>query len=141
MIAKFLTVWRSLPLPQQTAAVLVVLFVLVIVLLLPTALVSHFKDRKFDRQIEALKTERKRETDRANQAEARAVKLEAEKLKHELILEVAGERAKVAMQKVTNAEKQFVLDSDHINGIADICLRYAELRASLNLAPKECPAE
>lgn len=140
LIKRFLELWRSFSFPVQVGAALAVLLVLLMLISGTGAIISHYKDAKFDKEITAQKKERQMETDRANAAEKRAVLLEAEKQKYELVLEVAGERAKAASQKVTDAEKKFVTDSDHINGIADICNRYAELRASLHLAPKECPA-
>lgn len=140
LMTRIIEFWKTLTRPTQFIMLGGFVVVLMLAVGIPGALVSAWKDRKFDRQIEQQKKERERETDRANAAEARAVALEAEKLKHELILEVAGERAKVATKRIEDAEKKFITDSDRINGIADICQRYAELRASLNLAPKDCPA-
>jgi hypothetical protein len=138
LIDKFLTVWKTIPLPEQVGAFVALFLAVVLIAGAPSLWVATWKDDRFDRQIELQKIERTKMLELAKEAEQRALLLEADKAKLELAFDLAGDRARVALQKVDDAEKKYQNDKDHINTLADICERYLELRISLGLPKKEC---
>lgn len=138
MIEQAKTFWQSLSFSGKGVAILAIVTLIALAMGASSQFTSYRKEKAFDKAIEAQKKERQRETDRANAAEARAVKLEAEKQKYQIIVELAGEKVKAATQRVQDAETKFNKEIEEIDRPVDDCERYQRIRQKLGLAFKTC---
>lgn len=130
--------FTNLSLPTQVGVISAALFLLILICGGVGAVVSGYKDARFNRQIEGMKAERQAAIDKADAAEERAKAAESEKTKYQIAFELAGAKADAALQKVNDAEKKYNENLQSIDAPADPCERVNRIRASLKLAPVEC---
>jgi hypothetical protein len=135
MIQRIKLLWQPIPLPYKIGGVVVVIALLIYA---TNRVSNYYSDRKFEKAIQVEKDGREIDKKRADDAEAHIEILKAEKVKGELALELAGERGKVAVAKVEEAQRKFEDEENIINADADECVRYNRIRARLNLPAKPC---
>jgi hypothetical protein len=138
MIEQAKAFWAASSIASKAALIGGLLLMMMLFVLATNRITSHFSDRKFNKAIEEMKIERDALKEKADAAEQRAVAAEGEKARYQIAFEVAGERAKVALKKVDDAEIKYQDDLLSINSELSLCERVALLRAELKLPAKEC---
>jgi dihydroxyacetone kinase len=96
------------------------------------------KDYQHDKITTQLKAEREALRVKADADQARAEAAEADKVKFQVALEVAGKNAEASLKKVTDANEQYEKEIQSIGVDVDACERYTRLRAKLGLSPAPC---
>lgn len=136
---KFKLFWATLSPLSQLGIVVAVLALLLLVYSTGAGINSWLKERAFERERDTLKAEIQETRAAADASQKRAEDAEADKVKFQVALEVAGAAGNKALQKVEDAEKSFNEKAERIGADMDDCARYNLIRADLKLPPVACP--
>jgi hypothetical protein len=135
MLDRARALWQLLPLPYKIGGVIVVIALLITT---TNRLTNYYNDRQFQKAIQAEKDLREVDKKRGDDAEAKAIAAESEKLKFQVALELAGKDGDRAIKRVEDADKRYLEELQRIDADVDIVERCKRLCAEFKLKDCEC---